>query len=124
MIWSMINKYYKPSIFIYETTENKENYTDMLYEKHYLLDALTFFEGNFLFQQDGATPHTAKYTVDSMNKVCDVMINWLPNSPDLNIIEIIWFHMEKTINFYKKYNFIITSEDINKNTDETECAIT
>lgn len=104
MIWAMISKNYKPSIFIYDTTENKENYTDMLYEKSYLLDALTFFEGDFLFQQDGATPHTAKYTMDSISEICDVMINWPPNSPDLNIIEMIWSLMEKTINFYSPQN--------------------
>lgn len=100
MIWGMIGKDYKPPTFIYETTENKENYIYILCENNYLIDALTFYEGNFVYQQDGATPHTAHYTTESINQICDIMLNWPPNSPDLFVIDHIWSLMEKVINFY------------------------
>ena len=47
--------------------------------------------GEPIFQQDGASAHTAETTRDffGRNEVL-VLPNWPPNSPDLNLIEIIW----------------------------------
>lgn len=91
-------------IFIFSEYENSKVYQDMLNEKNYLNDALTFFTGNFIFQQDGARTHTTPDSIDSISNVCDLIINWPPNSPDLNPIEMIWSLMDKTIGFFNPQN--------------------
>lgn len=104
MVWGMIAPNYKPEIFIFSEYENSKVYQDMLNEKNYLNDALTFFTGNFIFQQDGARTHTTPDSIDSISNVCDLIINWPPNSPDLNPIEMIWSLMDKTIGFFNPQN--------------------
>ena len=104
MIWGMIGINYKSSLFIFDETENFQNYTEMLDEKCFLLDALTFYENDFAFQQDGAPSHTSHYTMDTLSKICDILINWPPNSPDLNCIEMMWSLMDDQIAFYHPTN--------------------
>ena len=98
MIWGMIAPNYKSEVFIYDEYENTKSYIDMLYEK-YLNDAITFFGGNFTFQQDGASPHVPPASVDSISNVCYLIINWPANSPDLNVIEMVWSIMVKSLRF-------------------------
>mgnify|MGYP001100694677 CR=1 FL=1 len=86
------------------TTENSQKYVEMLNEESYLLDAQTNFEGNFAFQQDGARLHTAKVSIESITKVCDLVTNWPPNSPDINVIEMVWAVMDDIISFYHPTN--------------------
>lgn len=100
MAWDMICYNYRPDVYIYEGTENAQNYQEMLEENSYLIDALTFNEGNFAFQQDGARPHTAKTSIEAITSICDLIANWPPNSPDLNVIEMIWSIMNRSIAFY------------------------
>ena len=96
----LLNYNYKPDVYIYESTENAQNYQEMLEENSYLIDALTFNEGKFAFQQDGARPHIAKTSIEDIISICDLVANCLPNSPDLNVIEMIWSIMDKSIAFY------------------------
>lgn len=94
MVWGMIGLNYKSSLFIFDETENAHNYVIMLNEKSYLLDAITLDENDFAFQQDGAPSHTAYYTMDALSQICEVIVNWPPNSPDLNCIEMLWALMK------------------------------
>jgi transposase len=43
-----------------------------------------------MFMQDGATPHTARASVEELTKYCIVCPFWPPNTPDLNPIEMLW----------------------------------
>lgn len=104
MAWGLIGPDYKPHIYIYDSTENAKNYQEMLIDNSFLEDAETFYNGDFAFQQDGARPHTAKTSIETITDVCDLVANWPPNSPDLNVIEMIWSIMDDIISFYHPNN--------------------
>ena len=72
----------------------------MLENNSYLLDAITFYQNDFALQQDGARTHTAHYTMNYLIQTCDIIINWPPNSPDLNVIEMMWSMMKNIVAFY------------------------
>lgn len=59
MIWGLIGRGYKPGIF--EDTEKSENYCSMLEDNSYLLDVVTFYQGNLSLHQ---IEHTAGYTMN------------------------------------------------------------
>jgi hypothetical protein len=96
MIWGcFIGDKLSPIIFI-DGTVNKEVYVGML-EEYFLpflnavyIDKLTPRE----FQQDNARPHVAKITHDWFKLLAEKydlkLMQWLPNSPDMNPIEYLW----------------------------------
>ena len=65
---------------------------------------LTFYENDLAFQQNGAPSHTSHYTIDALSKIFDIIINWPPNSPDLNCIEMMWSLIDNQISFYHPNN--------------------
>lgn len=52
---------------------------------------------NFVFQQDGASCHTAKTTKGWFGEHNISVLSWPSNSPDLNIIENVWHQMKKEL---------------------------
>ena len=52
---------------------------------------------NFTFQQDGASCHTSKITKDFMNQKGFSLLDWVPQSSDLNPIENIWLLMKRRL---------------------------
>ena len=59
--------------------------------------ATVFPDGSGLFQQDNAPCHSAKIVqewFEEHDKEFKVL-PWPPNSPDLNLIEYLWEHLEK-----------------------------
>lgn len=76
--------------YFFEDTVTAANYIEML--DSFMLPRLVRFHphGGFLFQQDGASAHTAKVTrawlnwkLPSMWIGCDGTVGWPPKSPDL-----------------------------------------
>ena len=73
------------------TSITHETYIDTL--KH------VYFPRKRIFQQDGATAHTAKATINYLNKrKINLLKNWPPNSPDLSPIENIWSMVQQDVN--------------------------
>ena len=56
------------------------------------------FPMNCIFQQDGATAHTAHASKDYItSRMKDVLKNWPPNSPDLSPIENVWSMVQEAV---------------------------
>lgn len=52
--------------------------------------------------QDNARPHVSKEILAVLNELdIDLLPDWLPYSPDLNIIEVIWAIMEKRVEVFQ-----------------------
>ena len=52
--------------------------------------------------QDNARPHVSKETLAVLNELdIDLLPDWPPYSPDLNIIEVIWAIMEKRVEVFQ-----------------------
>jgi hypothetical protein len=58
-----------------------------------------FAESNFLLMEDNARPHVARQVIDYLNAVDIPFMEWLPNCPDLNPIDIEhpWDALEKKV---------------------------
>jgi hypothetical protein len=54
-------------------------------------------EENSIFQQDGASCHTAKSTQKWLSEKGITVLSWPSSSPDLNIIETLWHKMKQQL---------------------------
>ena len=97
MVWGMIAFGYKSKLLFIENTLTAEGYIKLLDDNSIIDDAISCFGDDFKFQQDGAPAHTSKKAKEYLSSKCDTIINWPPNSPDLNVIEMIWAIMKATL---------------------------
>jgi hypothetical protein len=95
MIWGAIGANYKSGCVFCSNGVDQAEYQRIIESTTLVADMnARFGEMGWYFMQDGASCHTAKKTMEFLQPLCLILPGWLPNSPDLNPIEIIWAIMK------------------------------
>ena len=102
MVWAAVSSLGKsPLIFVPSGVKiNKDHYISHILESGLLpWTEKQYPNGDWTFQQDGATSHTANVTQQWCKKHCPRFVSkeeWPPSSPDLNVLDyFVWSILEK-----------------------------
>jgi transposase len=104
MVWGAIGPNFKSQLIRFDGTVDANSYIAAM-ERSGIFEYLhAQFPDGFIYQQDGARPHTAAYTLEYLRrKITEQCLlprdcNWPPSSPDLSPIEEIWGYMKSQLN--------------------------
>lgn len=98
MVWGFMSGEGVGSLYFIEGTVNAAKYREILETS--LMPTLRRLKSRrkrFIFQQDGATCHTAKSSKEWMAKKNIPLLPWAPSSPDMSPIETLWGVMKKKL---------------------------
>ena len=103
MVWAAIARDFKSPLVRIEGKVTAEAYQKMLISSE-IFDKLNqrFGPKAFVFQQDGARPHTATTTRQFLDENVLTLpedLHWPPSSPDLSVIENLWSLLKYRINY-------------------------
>lgn len=97
MVWGCMSARGLGRLSFIKGTVNAQKYQELL-ETSLLPSTQDLYpDGDFVFQQDGASSHTAKSTKNWLSDRHIITLNWPANSPDLNVIETVWHEMKRKL---------------------------
>ena len=93
MVHGAISSIGKICLVIKKGSFNSQFYRDILTECM-LPQAIELFNNEFILQQDNSSVHTAHIIRDALEERGVELLSWPPYSPDLHLIENIWFYLK------------------------------
>lgn len=98
MVWGCMSAQGVGQLAFVEGKVNSEKYQTIL--ENYLLPSIEKLknrEGEYIFQQDGASCHTSKLTRKWLKEHGLDPMDWPSSSPDMSPIETLWNEMKKKL---------------------------
>ena len=92
MFFCVIGLDYKSDIYFVSNHEDSYEYQEILLD---VLDEIARVDSDAIFQQDGATIHRTSSNIEHIRAKMRVIIKWPSDSPDLNVIEMVWARVKK-----------------------------
>ena len=87
MVWGCFSAAGVGELRRVEGTMSQHSYREMLEEAMLPSAERLFGRGDYIFQQDNAPCHKAKFIMDFLGQKKISVLDWLPQSPDFNPIE-------------------------------------
>lgn len=96
MVWGGICGEQKTDLVILHQTLTAQRYRDQVLQP-VVIPFMQRQRQGLLFQQDNARPHTARLTMDFLNRQNIQLLPWPSRSPDLSPIEHLWDHLGRQL---------------------------
>ena len=98
MVWGGIGPNgYRTKLIFFEEHINAETYIKALEENRILENIKETFGKDWVWEQDNASSHTAKDTINYLGPRVPYLFDWPPKSPDLSPIEQVWNYLKVKI---------------------------
>jgi len=101
MVWGCMSSKGTGNLEIIEGIMNQFHYQDILTRNLHESAKKLGLKRRFIFQQDNDPKHKSKSTMQYLAKNKITVLDWPPQSPDINPIEHLWDHVGREI---RKYN--------------------